>query len=77
MEYEPPHHYHSWRKRNYTRTIHFELANLKIPKANIKTLVKNIHQNAIKYLTYLVLNKRKLENNKLLFHLPKKGIKTN
>ena len=24
--------------------------------------MKNIHQNAIKYLTYLVLNKRKLEN---------------
>jgi hypothetical protein len=24
--------------------------------------MKNIHQNAIKYLTYLVLNKRKLDN---------------
>ena len=31
------------------------------PKSNIKTLMKNIHQNAIKYLTYLVLNKRKLD----------------
>ena len=39
-----------------------KLANLKIPKTNIKTLMKNIHQNAIKYLTYLVLNKRKLDN---------------
>jgi hypothetical protein len=39
-----------------------KLANLKIPKASIKTLMKNIHQNAIQYLTYLVLNKRKLEN---------------
>ena len=39
-----------------------KLSNLKIPKNSIKTLMKNIHQNAIKYLTYLVLNKRKLEN---------------
>ena len=39
-----------------------KLSNLKIPKTSIKTLVKEIHQNAIKYMTYLVLNKRKLEN---------------
>ena len=26
-----------------------------------KALMKNIHQNAIQYLTYLVLNKRKLK----------------
>jgi hypothetical protein len=39
-----------------------QLTNLKIPKPHIKTLMKNIHQNAIKYLTYLVLNKRKLDN---------------
>ena len=39
-----------------------QLTNLKIPKAHIKTLMRNIHQNAIKYLTYLVLNKRKLDN---------------
>ena len=38
------------------------LTNLKIPKTSLKTLMKNIHQNAIKYLTYLVLNKRKLDN---------------
>ena len=38
-----------------------KLANLKIPKTSVKILMKNIHQNAIKYLTYLVLNKRKLE----------------
>ena len=37
-----------------------KLPNLKIPKNSIKALVKNIHQNAIKYLTYFVLNKRKL-----------------
>ena len=36
-----------------------QLTNLKIPKTHIKTL---IYQNAIKYLTYLVLNKRKLDN---------------
>ena len=40
-----------------------KLANLKIPKSSIKTLMKDLHQNAIKYLTYLVLNKRKLKNN--------------
>jgi hypothetical protein len=39
-----------------------KLDNLKIPKSSIKTLMENIHQNAIKYLTYLVPNKRKLEN---------------
>ena len=39
-----------------------KLADLKIQKTSIKTLMKNIHQNAIKYLTYLVLNKRKLDN---------------
>ena len=39
-----------------------KLKDLKIPKLNIKKLMKDIHQNAIKYLTYLVLNKRKLDN---------------
>jgi hypothetical protein len=39
-----------------------KLNDLDIPKTNIKNLMKNIHQNAIKYLTYLVLNKRKLDN---------------
>ena len=34
-----------------------KLTNLKISKSSIKTLIKNIHQNAIKYLTYLFLNK--------------------
>jgi len=33
-----------------------------IPKSNIKALMRNIHQNAIEYLAYLVLNKRKLKN---------------
>jgi hypothetical protein len=39
-----------------------KLEHLNIPKTSIKSLMKNIHQNAIKYLTYLVLNKRKLDN---------------
>jgi hypothetical protein len=39
-----------------------KLTKLKIPKHNIKSLMKKIHENAIKYLTYLVLNKRKLDN---------------
>ena len=59
---------------------------------SIKTLMKNIHQNVIKYLTYLVLNTRKLENEqfpvsprhkrKLYWHLsfsppPKRDITPN
>ena len=39
-----------------------QLTKLKIPKNNIKTLMKKIHENAIKYLIYIVLNKRKLDN---------------
>ena len=39
-----------------------KLTKLKIPKSNIKNLMNDMHQNAIKYLTYLVLNKRKLDN---------------
>ena len=39
-----------------------QLNNLKLPKSDIKTLVKSLHHNAIKYLTYLVLNKRKFDN---------------
>ena len=41
-----------------------KLNNLKIPKANIKNLMKSLHHNAIKYLTYLILNKRKLDNKR-------------
>ena len=32
-----------------------QLTKLKLPKSSIKTLMKNLHHNAIKYLTYLVL----------------------
>jgi hypothetical protein len=39
-----------------------KLNSLKIPKANIKTLMKSLHNRDIKYLTYLILNKRKLDN---------------
>ena len=39
-----------------------QLNKLKIPKCIIKTLMKIIHQNVIKYFTYLVLNERKLDN---------------
>ena len=45
-----------------------QLNKLKIPKPSIKTLMKNIHQNAIKYLTYLILNKKKLDNKQT--HVP-------
>ena len=43
-----------------------KLVNMKIPKSTIKTLMKNIHLNTIKYLTYLILNKRKLENKQTI-----------
>ena len=36
-----------------------KLTKPKIPKSNIKNLMKDIHQNAIKYLTYLVHTKQK------------------
>ena len=45
-----------------------EKLNLKIPKTSVKTLMRNLHQNAIKYLTYLILNKRKLDNKQA--HVP-------
>ena len=35
--------------------------------------MKNIHQNAIKYLTYNVLNKNKLENEQATSQPPLKG----
>ena len=47
-----------------------KLANLKISDSNIKTLMKNIYQNVIKYLTYLVLNKRKLDNEQAPYPHP-------
>ena len=41
------------------------LKNLKIPLSKVKRLMKHIHQVVIKYLTYLILNKQKLDNNQL------------
>ena len=35
--------------------------------------MKNIHQNAIKYLTYLVLNKRKIDNKQTPVPPPQGG----
>ena len=52
-----------------------KLVDLNIPKTNIKNLVKNIHQNAIKYLAYLVLNKRKLDNKQTTIAPPWNGNK--
>lgn len=42
------------------------LETLKVPKKwtnDLKETYKHIHYTAIKYLTYLILNKRKLNNN--------------
>ena len=38
------------------------LEKLQIPKNKIKMLMNQFHQILIKYLTYLILNKRKLDN---------------
>ena len=49
-----------------------QLINHQIPKNHTKASWKNIHQNAIKYLIYLVLNKKKnLIINKTLSHYHK------
>lgn len=42
--------------------IIYVLNDLTIPKPTVKALMRKIHQNVIKYLTYLVLYKRKLDN---------------
>ena len=47
-----------------------QLNKLKLPKSSINTLMKYIHQNLIKYLTYLVLNKRKLDNKQVIVPPP-------
>ena len=39
-----------------------ELKRLEISKIEVIMLMKQLHQNVIKYLTYLILNKRKLNN---------------
>jgi hypothetical protein len=39
-----------------------DLEKLKIPKNEIKILMKQLSQISIKYLAYLILNKRKLDN---------------
>ena len=56
----------------HEQPIH-KIDELNIPKTIIKNLMKNIHQNAIKYLTYIVLNKRKLDNKQPPLHLPNSG----
>ena len=60
MENQPPHYHLNWGERHYTSIN--KLANLNIPNSCIKNLMRIIHKNAIKYLTYLVLNIRKLNN---------------
>ena len=55
----------------HTRSVEL-LENLHIPTSQIVKKMKIIHQIAIKYLTYLVLNKRKLDNKQepeLLLHI--------
>ena len=61
LENQPRYNNHCRSTWSHTRTLQ-KLTDLKIPKSSIKKLMKDIHHNAIKYLTYLVLNKRKLDN---------------
>lgn len=46
------------------------LKSLKIPPHKIKKLMKHIHQISMKYLTYLVLNKRKPDNKQAPMNPP-------
>jgi hypothetical protein len=46
----------------YKVVTHVSLNSFNVIKCSLKEFEKNIQQNAIKYLTYLVLNKRKLDN---------------
>ena len=73
LENESPYHYYSQSLGAIHKQSIEKLANLKIPKKNINTLMKNIHQNAIKYLTYLVLNKRKLDDKQHNVAPPEQG----
>jgi hypothetical protein len=45
----------------HTKSIEL-LQKLQFPMALIKRTIKNVYQIAIKYLAYVVLNKRKLDN---------------
>ena len=51
---------------NHSKQPIKDLEKLKIAKSKIKTLMKHLHQIAIKYLTYMILNKRKLDNKKMV-----------
>jgi hypothetical protein len=58
---EPLYHHHIiW---SSSETIIEVLEKLQIHPREVRKLMKHIHQITIKYLTYLVLNKRKLNNN--------------
>jgi hypothetical protein len=50
MENQPPHYHYHGSKRSYTQKLHKTTNQSKSPKTYTKTLMKNIHQNAIKYL---------------------------
>ena len=49
----------SWLKMAIYKHSINKLSNSKNFKSNIKTLMKNVHQITIKYLTYLILDKKK------------------
>jgi hypothetical protein len=59
---QSPHYHYCWRKRSYTRKFYQATNQSQSPQNLHQNLMKNIHENAIKYLTYMIMNKKKLDN---------------
>ena len=64
MESQPSHHHLHMCQGNHPRTLDSRIRTLQNTYDWGKKLMKHTHQITIKYLTYLTLNKRKLDNKK-------------
>ena len=61
--FTPRHAYTLYFITFHTQTLHRQTHKTNNPEIqNFRNLTKNIHQNTFRHLTYLVLNKRKLDN---------------
>ena len=58
-----PNHHHNMSKGCHSQPSNQLLVDLHLPSSLLKTYMTIAHQIAIKYLSYLVLNKLKLEKN--------------
>ena len=67
MKGQPPIKPSQQGKRSPIRTLNNKN---KKPKPTIKNLMKTIHQKTINYFTYLILNKRKLDQKQTLVNPP-------